>query len=105
MSRIAKAPVSLPSGVEVNIDGQQMTVKGPKGTLEHDIHDSVEVVRDDGTLKCQPRAGATNAMALAGTTRAVINNMVVGVSEGFEKRLQLVGVGYRAQTTSRFQRA
>lgn len=97
MSRIAKAPVSLPSGVEVTLDGQHLTVKGPKGTLEHDVHESVEVVREDGTLKCQARAGAVNAVALAGTTRAVINNMVVGVSEGFEKRLQLVGVGYRAQ--------
>lgn len=101
MSRIAKKPISVPSGVEITLDGQSVTVKGPKGVLEHRIHDTVEVVREDDTLSCNPRAGAENGLALAGTTRAVINNMVVGVSEGFERRLQLVGVGYRAQMQGR----
>ena len=97
MSRIAKKPISVPSGVEVTIDGQTVTVKGAKGTLEHRVHDTVEVVRNEDVLNCSPREGVDNSVALAGTTRAVINNMVVGVSEGFERRLQLVGVGYRAQ--------
>ena len=97
MSRIAKQPISVPSGVEVTLEGQSVTVKGPKGTLEHRINDAVEVVRDEGAMNCSARDGAENGMALAGTTRSVINNMVVGVSEGFERRLQLVGVGYRAQ--------
>lgn len=97
MSRIAKQPISVPSGVEVTLEGQSVTVKGPKGTLEHRIHDAVEVVRDEGAMNCNARDGAENGMALAGTTRSVINNMVVGVSEGFERKLLLVGVGYRAQ--------
>jgi len=97
MSRVAKKPISVPSGVDVTIDGQSITVKGPKGTLEHRVHNTVEVVRNDDALNFSAREGADNGVALAGTTRAVINNMVVGVSEGFERRLQLVGVGYRAQ--------
>ena len=97
MSRVAKQPITVPSGVELKIDGRTVTVTGPKGTLEHRLHDTVEVQRDGGTVNCNAREGADNGMALAGTTRAVINNMVVGVSEGFERRLQLVGVGFRAQ--------
>jgi len=97
MSRVAKKPISVPSGVEVTIEGQSITVKGSKGTLEHRVHDGVEVVRNEDALSCSPRQNAVNGMAFAGTTRAVINNMVTGVSEGFERRLQLVGVGYRAQ--------
>ena len=97
MSRIAKKPINVPSGVEVTISGQTITVKGAKGTLEHRVHDTVEVVRTEDALSCSPREGADGGVALAGTTRAVIHNMVVGVSEGFERRLQLVGVGYSAQ--------
>lgn len=97
MSRIANKPINVPSGVEITLQGQSVTVKGPKGTLEHRIHDNVEVLRNDDTLNCKPREGVENGVALSGTTRAVIHNMVVGVSEGFERRLQLVGVGYRAQ--------
>jgi large subunit ribosomal protein L6 len=97
MSRVAKQPIKVPSGVEVTINGQSLTVKGPKGTLEHCVHDTVQVAREEDSLTCSAREGAENGLALAGTTRAVINNMVVGVSEGFERRLQLVGVGYRAQ--------
>jgi len=97
MSRVARKPISVPSGVDVTIEGRTVTVKGPKGTLEHRLHDAVEVERNDGAVKCNALAGEENAEAFAGTTRSVINNMVVGVSEGFERRLQLVGVGYRAQ--------
>lgn len=101
MSRIAKQPIEVPSGVEVTIEGRTVTVKGPKGTLEHRIHDNVEVSRSDEALNCSAHEGAENGVALAGTTRAVISNMVEGVSKGFERRLQLVGVGYRAQMQGR----
>ncbi len=97
MSRIAKQPVELPKGVEVNINGQAVTVKGGKGSLSHDIHNSVGITQEDNVLTFAPRDGSKTAMALTGTTRALLNNMVRGVSEGFEKKLQLVGVGYRAQ--------
>ena len=97
MSRIANQPISVPAGVEVTFNGQSVTVNGPKGVLEHRIHDAVEVFRNSDALNCSPREGAEKGMAFAGTTRAVIGNMVMGFSEGFERRLQLVGVGYRAQ--------
>ncbi len=97
MSRVAKQPVELPSGVEVKIDGQAILVKGAKGSMQHDVHGSVEVRQDDNVLTFAPKEESTAAVALAGTTRALVSNMVTGVSEGFEKKLQLVGVGYRAQ--------
>ena len=97
MSRVAKNPVELPSGVEVKLAGQSVTVKGSKGSLEHDIHASVKVEQDNNLLTFTPKDGSKTADALAGTTRALLNNMVTGVSQGFEKKLQLVGVGYRAQ--------
>ncbi|MBK5968182.1 MULTISPECIES: 50S ribosomal protein L6 [Thiorhodovibrio] len=97
MSRIAKWPVTLPSGVNVDIKGQSVTVKGSKGTLSWDVHPLVSVELADGQVRTQPTADDKKAWALAGTTRALINNMVVGVSSGFERRLALVGVGYRAQ--------
>jgi large subunit ribosomal protein L6 len=97
MSRVAKQPVELPSGVEVKIDGQAVTVKGGKGSMQHDVHSSVEIRQDDNVLTFAPRDGSKTAMALAGTMRALVSNMVTGVSQGFEKKLQLVGVGYRAQ--------
>ena len=96
MSRVANNPISVPSGVEINIAGQTVTVKGGKGSLSHDIHPAVEISHEDNVLKFSPKA-MDNANALAGTTRALLNNMVTGVSQGFEKKLQLVGVGYRAQ--------
>jgi large subunit ribosomal protein L6 len=96
MSRVANNPITIPSGVEVNIAGQNVTVKGGKGSLSHEIHPAVEISREDNVLKFSPKA-MDNADALAGTTRALLNNMVTGVSQGFEKKLQLVGVGYRAQ--------
>jgi large subunit ribosomal protein L6 len=97
MSRVAKNPVELPSGVEIKIDGQAVSVKGGKGSLEHTVHSSVAINQDGNVLTFAPKDGSKAAMALAGTTRALLNNMVTGVSQGFEKKLQLVGVGYRAQ--------
>lgn len=97
MSRVAKKSIQIPSGVAVSIDGQAVTVKGPKGTLVHKMHDAVAVEQEDGTLRLVPRKADTQSWAFAGTTRALINNMVAGVSTGFERKLELVGVGYRAQ--------
>jgi len=97
MSRIANKPVQVPSSVEIKESGQQLTVKGPKGTLEHCIHGLVEINREDNDLVFKARDESQAANALAGTTRAVVNNMVAGVVDGFEKKLELVGVGYRAQ--------
>ena len=101
MSRVAKAPVAIPSGVEVTIDGRSMSAKGPKGSLAHTVHAAVDVARENDALTFEAREGVANATALAGTTRALVNNMVTGVSRGFEKKLQLVGVGYRAQMQGR----
>ncbi|MFI0400137.1 MAG: 50S ribosomal protein L6 [Thiolinea sp.] len=95
MSRIAKRGLTVPTGVEVKIDGQRLNVKGSKGSLELQVHADVEVTQEDNVLKFRPRA--ESAWALAGTTSALTSSMVKGVSEGFEKKLQLVGVGYRAQ--------
>ena len=97
MSRIANKPVELPSGVEVNINGQNMTVKGKNGEMSLQIHDKVEVVQQDNVLNFKGREGEPGSVAMAGTMRSLANNMVVGVSQGFEKKLELVGVGYRAQ--------
>lgn len=97
MSRVAKNPVKLPAGVEVNIAGQQLSVKGAKGALELNIHHSVEVTQDSGELRFAARNGDVQNRAMAGTTRALVNNMVLGVTNGFERKLQLVGVGYKAQ--------
>lgn len=95
MSRIAKAPIAVGKGVEVKVDGQHVSVKGGKGTLDLDIHPAVKVELQEGTLTVAP-ANDTD-WAMAGTMRALLNNMVTGVSDGFQKKLQLVGVGYRAQ--------
>ncbi len=97
MSRVANNPVQLPSAVEVKIDGQAVQVTGAKGEMSFDVHASVEIRQEDGVLMFAPRNGDRAANALAGTTRALLNNMVLGVSQGFEKKLTLVGVGYRAQ--------
>ncbi len=99
MSRVAKNPVNLPAGVNVTLDGQLITVKGSKGTLNLQVHSSVQVNQENQVLTFVARDGAKQARAHAGSTRALVNNMVIGVSVGFEKRLQLVGVGYRAKTT------
>ncbi|SVB19895.1 uncharacterized protein METZ01_LOCUS172749, partial [marine metagenome] len=97
MSRIAKAPVDVVSGVEVSISGQEVTVKGSKGTLTRVFNDAVEVAQEENQLKALPREGFVDGWAQAGTARSILNAMVQGVSEGFEKKLQLLGVGYRAQ--------
>ena len=97
MSRIAKAPIPLPKNVEFQQEGRTVKVKGPKGALQQIIHEFVEIVNEDNVLRCVAKQGASNSLALAGTTRSLVNNMVIGVSNGFQKKLQLVGVGYRAQ--------
>ena len=96
MSRIADNPVAVPEGVEAAISGERIRVSGAKGTLEATVHPSVEVAQDNGVLRFKARSKSKSAKALAGTTRSLVNNMVQGVSVGFEKRLQLQGVGYRA---------
>ncbi|MCP4597086.1 50S ribosomal protein L6 [Neptuniibacter sp.] len=96
MSRIAKSPVSLPAGVEVKIDGQSVNVKGKNGQLSLDVHPSVAVAQEENELKFSARENSKQAVALSGTTRSLVNNMVVGVTEGFKKTLELQGVGYRA---------
>ena len=97
MSRIAKKPVELVSGVEINISGQSITAKGKQGTLSLDLHETVSVKQEDGVLNFAPNDDSKGSMAMAGTMRSLVNNMVIGVSEGYSKQLQLVGVGYRAQ--------
>jgi large subunit ribosomal protein L6 len=97
MSRIAKNPVTLPAGVEVKADGQQVTVKGSMGTLDHKVHKLVTMKQEGQELSFSANDESKAANALAGTTRALLNNMVIGVSQGFERKLDLVGVGYRAQ--------
>lgn len=97
MSRIAKQPVEMPAGVEVKFDGQHIKVKGSMGELEFNIHQSVEVTQKDNVLTFAARSNDKQANAQAGTTRALVNNMVTGVSQGYEKKMELVGVGYRAQ--------
>ena len=97
MSRIAKAPVELPQGVEFNLSGTTASVKGGKGQLSIDLNSEVEIKQEDNTLTVAPRSGSRFATAIAGTTRSLLANMAQGVSEGFEKKLELVGVGYRAQ--------
>jgi large subunit ribosomal protein L6 len=97
MSRIAKAPIELPSGVDVNIAGQDVTVKGKNGTLSISLNDAVTVNQAENVLTFEPREGASDGWAQAGTARAIVNNMVTGVATGFEKKLTLIGVGYRAQ--------
>jgi len=97
MSRVAKAPVTVANGVTVNINGQTVEVKGPKGTLTQNIHSSVVVELNDGVVTVKPVDEEKQSWAHAGTARALINNMVAGVNDGFEKKLTLIGVGYRAQ--------
>ena len=96
MSRVLKE-IAVPSGVTVSVSGQNVDVKGANGSLSHVVNDVVEIKQDGDNIAFAPRVGGKSAMALAGTTRAVINNLISGVTQGFEKKLQLVGVGYRAQ--------
>ena len=96
MSRVAKNPVDLPSSVEVKMSGRNIQVKGPKGELSLNLHPTVDMVHEDNQIRL---AASTDdsAMAMAGTMRALVSNMVTGVSVGYEKKLTIVGVGYRAQ--------
>ena len=97
MSRIAKAPVELPKGVEFKQDGNVVTLKGTKGELSLELNSEVELSQDDNTLRLAPRSGSRFSTAVTGTMRSILANMAEGVSEGFERKLELVGVGYRAQ--------
>jgi large subunit ribosomal protein L6 len=96
MSRVAKAPITLPKGVEMKIDGQAVQVKGGKNTLSMTLHPAVQIEMKDNTVTIAAES-VEKEPALSGTMRACLNNMVVGVSQGFERKLNLVGVGYRAQ--------
>lgn len=96
MSRIGNSPISLPSGVEVKVNGDTVVVKGPKGSLTQAVNSAITVVVDDGTVSVSRRDDERQNRALHGLTRALINNMVIGVSEGYTKELTAVGVGYRA---------
>lgn len=97
MSRVAKSPVELPKGVEVKLEADQISVKGGKGNLSISVKPDVLITQEENVLKFVPTNNSKAAHALSGTYRALVNNMVTGVVEGFEKKLQLVGVGYRAQ--------
>ena len=97
MSRIAKAPVELPQGTEFKQEGTVVTIKGSKGSLSLELNSEVELKQEEASITVAPRSGSRFAMAVTGTTRALLANMVQGVTEGFERKLELVGVGYRAQ--------
>ncbi|MBT9488423.1 MAG: 50S ribosomal protein L6 [Rubrivivax sp.] len=97
MSRVGKMPIAVPQGVDVAITDERITVKGANGSLERAVHSLVTVSRDGAQLKVVPANDSTEADAMSGTMRALLNNMVNGVGKGFEKKLSLVGVGFRAQ--------
>ena len=97
MSRIAKAPVIIPSGVDIKLEGNNVTVKGSNGQLSYDINSAVSLGITDNVIQVQWDRDDKKATAQAGTARAIVSNMVIGVSAGFEKKLTLIGVGYRAQ--------
>lgn len=96
MSRIGKQPISIPSGVTVEVNGQVITVKGPKGELSREIHPNISFKVEDNVITVTPNDESKKTRALHGLFRSLIDNMVVGVSQGFEKKLEIVGVGYRA---------
>lgn len=97
MSRIGRMPIPLPKGVEVKIDGNDVKVKGPKGELVRSLHPEMQITMDDENVVVERPSDEKNHRALHGLTRSLVNNMVMGVSEGFKKTLEMVGVGYRAQ--------
>ena len=97
MSRVGKSPIAVPKGVDVAIAANLVTVKGPLGTLSLPLNGAVPLVREGEELKVQPANDSRESDAMSGTVRALVNNMVTGVTKGFEKKLMLVGVGYRAQ--------
>lgn len=97
MSRIANKPIELPSDVDFNISGQTLSVKGNNGSLSMELNEQVQLKQEGNVLNFSGKEGVDGSMAMAGTMRSLVDNMVVGVSKGFEKKLELVGVGYRAQ--------
>jgi len=97
MSRIGRLPIEVPAGVDVKIDGSYVHVKGPKGEMEFTFSPEINIKKDDGTIVVERPSDQPTHRALHGTTRSVINNMVVGVSKGFERVLEIIGVGYRAE--------
>jgi large subunit ribosomal protein L6 len=97
MSRIGKLPIPVPSGVEVNITGQDVTVKGPKGTLSHSIVEPITIAQEDGQLLVQRPDDERDSKARHGLTRTLVANMVIGVTDGYSKTLEIVGTGYRVQ--------
>ena len=97
MSRIGKAPITVPGGVDVSIAGGSVTVKGPKGTLSRTIPGAITVRQDEGTLLVERPDDARESRSLHGLTRTLVSNMVVGVTDGFSKELEIIGVGYRAE--------
>lgn len=97
MSRVAKQPITLPKGVAVTVSGQEVSAKGPIGDQKLVLHDSVQISQDDGVLTVSPVKETKDGFMMAGTMRSLVNNLVIGVSTGWEKKLALVGVGYRAQ--------
>jgi len=97
MSRIANKPVEIPSGVEISISGQSMSVKGKNGNLSMEVNEKVQFKQDGSVLNFSGKDGVDGSVAMAGTMRSLADNMVVGVTQGFEKKLELIGVGYRAQ--------
>jgi large subunit ribosomal protein L6 len=96
MSRIGNKAVSIPSGVTANVEGQTVKVKGPKGAMQVVLHDDVTVTMDKGTVKLEPRSETKRARSMWGTSRTMVANLVAGVTKGFEERLEITGVGYRA---------
>ena len=96
MSRVGKSPIQVPAGADVQISGAQVTVKGPLGSLTHTLHNLVGLTNDAGVLSVVCKDESRESNALSGTTRALVNNMVTGVTTGFSRKLMLVGVGYRA---------
>ena len=97
MSRIAKKPIELPNGVELSVNGREVSAKGPKGQISTTLHDAVDLKQEDKVVTLAPKDPSQSSLAVTGTMRSVISNIVEGVTNGFEKRMQLVGVGYRAQ--------
>ena len=97
MSRIGNAPISVPSGVDVNVDGRTISVKGPRGELSRELPGAITVEVDGDTLRCARPNDENQTKALHGLTRSLVNNMVIGVTDGFKKELEIVGVGYRAE--------
>lgn len=97
MSRVGLAPIAVPSGVEVKIDGQNVSVKGPKGTLEVDVPEPISIVQEDGELRVSRPDNHRKNRSLHGLARSLVNNCVIGVTEGYEIKMEIHGVGYRVQ--------